>query len=210
MTRPYATIARDPVLRARALAGCPPSEREAMEAAFAEASRASHGRRASGRVAQMHGDNFEAWVERQHAEALAHGIVARVVHTGPVVVFDRRGAVHVVDAGGADWQGTLADGRSLVVEAKSRAGRLSWSQIPEHQRDDLDACARTPGLAALLYEAQGAGRYAIPWQRVPWSGRGSEGRGGIGPGDAGMERWRIGCERCYLATLLEGEATWRG
>lgn len=37
MTRPYATIARDPVLRAAALRGCPPSERKTMEAALAAA-----------------------------------------------------------------------------------------------------------------------------------------------------------------------------
>ena len=47
--------------------------------------------------------------------------------------------------GPADYQGMLADGRAVAVEAKSEAGRLQRDAIKAHQRRDLER----PGLEQL-------------------------------------------------------------
>ena len=196
--RDLSRIACDPTLRAAALRACPPGEREKLERELVDSVRQRARRASAGAAAHAHGDAFEAWLQAQHDLALVLRIATRITHTGPVVVFDRTGTPHVVAAGGADYQGTLTGGRSLVIEAKSRSSRLARSDLPQHQADDLEACARGGGLALLVYEHQASGRrFAVPWASVPWSAR-----GGLGPEEC--ERWEIAAgERCYLAKLME-------
>ena len=193
-----AAIARSPALRAAALRACPEGERDALARKMDAALQARVVRTAQGRAAQAHGVTFERWLEGQHAEAVRLGLAGRIVHTGPLVVFTRGGDPKVVGPGGADYQGTLAGGRSLVIEAKSRGGRLSRGELPQHQVADLEACASVGGLALLVFEHQPTGgRYAMPWGSVPWSSR-----GGIGPEECGA--WEITAgERCYLVKLVE-------
>ena len=196
--RDLSRIACDPTLRAAALRACPPGEREKLERELVDSVRQRARRASAGAAAHAHGDAFEAWLQAQHQEAVALGIASRITHTGPVVIFTRQGEPKVVGPGGADYQGTLAGGRSLVIEAKSRAGRLSRSELPSHQVLDLEACGSVGGCALLVFEYQPTRtRFAMPWAFVPWSTR-----GGVGPEEC--ERWEIAAgERCYLAKLME-------
>lgn len=137
-------------------------------------------------------------------------MVARLRHVGAPTVPDRRGVPHYTGPGPADYQGTLQDGRSLVMEAKSvgprkdnPGARLVWSDIPVHQREDLDACEKPGGLSVLLYEHRPSGRrFAMPWGRVPWRARRAGDHGSIGPEECGAFEIAPG-ERCYLRALVE-------
>ncbi len=125
-------------------------------------------RRRSGAVAHARGDAFEAVLAPHHAVAAAEGI-ADVRKVGAPVVVGRRGKpIAWAGVGPADYVGTLRNGRSLVVEAKSTATRLSLADIPEHQRAHLDACAALGGLALLAVELRGRGVYVVEWATAPW------------------------------------------
>ena len=208
-----ADIARDPTLRAAALRGCPEGEREALSRKMDASLQARAVRSAQGRAAQAHGETFEAWLAGQHAEALRLGVVARLRHVGAPTICDRKGVPHYVGVGPADFQGTLPGGLSLVMEAKSvgprkdnPGARLVWSDIPEHQREDLDACEKAGGLSVLLYEHRpSARRFAVPWGRVPWRARRAGDHGSIGPEECGAFEIAPG-ESCYLRSLIEQES----
>lgn len=127
----------------------------------------------AGTEARDHGQRFEAWLRSQHELAEREGI-AHVRHVGPPVAHTGPGGSRlvVVGHGPADYQGTLAGGRSVAVEAKSRDRRLSRAEIPEHQQADLTRVAELGGLALLVIELREHGAvYAIEWGRVPWTVR---------------------------------------
>ena len=155
MTRPALTLRPD------VLALQPPAVRAA-------ASGAAVVRRHAGRVAHARGDAFEAVLAPHHAVAAAEGI-ADVRKVGAPVIVGRKGKpLRWAGVGPADYVGTLRGGRSLVVEAKSVDGRLSLADIPEHQREHLDACAALGGLALLAVELRGKGVYVVEWATAPW------------------------------------------
>ena len=134
----------------------------------AAASSVPAARRRAGAVAHARGDAFEALLSRHHAAALAEGL-ADVRKVGAPVVVGRGGAPKAwAGVGPADYVGTLRGGRSLVVEAKSTATRLSRADIAEHQREHLDACAALGGLALLAVELRGRGVYVVEWATAPW------------------------------------------
>ncbi len=125
-------------------------------------------RRRAGAVAHARGDAFEDVLAPHHAVAAAEG-VADVRKVGAPVVVGRRGKpIAWAGVGPADYVGTLRGGRSLVVEAKSTATRLSRADIAEHQRAHLDACAALGGLALLAVELRGRGVYVVEWATAPW------------------------------------------
>lgn len=125
-------------------------------------------RRRAGAVAHARGDAFEDVLAPHHAVAAAEGI-ADVRKVGAPVVVGRGGKpIAWAGVGPADYVGTLRGGRSLVVEAKSFAGRLSRGDIAEHQREHLDACAALGGLALLALNVYGCGVYVVEWTAAPW------------------------------------------
>lgn len=122
----------------------------------------------AGAVAHARGDAFEDVLAPHHAVAAAEGI-ADVRKVGAPVIVGRKGKpLRWAGVGPADYVGTLRGGRSLVVEAKSTATRLSRNDIPEHQREHLDACAALGGLALLAVELRGKGVYVVEWATAPW------------------------------------------
>lgn len=125
-------------------------------------------RRRAGAVAHARGDAFEAVLARHHAVALAEGI-ADVRKVGAPVIVGRGGKpIAWAGVGPVDYVGTLRGGRSLVVEAKSFAGRLSRLDIPEHQRAHLDANAALGGLSLLALNVYTCGVYVVEWTAAPW------------------------------------------
>lgn len=154
--------------------------------------------RSGGELAARHGDELERWLDAQHQRAIARGLLCRMRHVGPPTKRTGPGGTElvVVGTGPADFQGQLPGGRSVALEAKSREGRLGLHELPEHQREDLDACAAGGGLAVLVARLGGA-IHAIPWRAVPWaSPRG--GRPSIGAAD--VSAWRVD-PRCELHPL---------
>lgn len=169
--------------------------------------------RSGGELAARHGEELERWLTAQHERAIAKGLLCRMRHVGPPTRRIGPGGTElvVVGLGPADFQGQLPGGRSVALEAKSREGRLGLHELPEHQRDDLDACAAGGGLAVLVARLGGV-IHAIPWRAVPWvSPRG--GKPSIGAGDVVL--WRVGERamldprdagwRFYLSALVGGE-----
>lgn len=176
---------------------------------------------AIGRAAQSRGDDFERWINGAHDAALAADppLLARMRHVGPPHKRLSPTEVVIVGEGPADYQGQSLDGRSVALEAKCRSKNLTWAEIPEHQRADLDACARAGGIAALVYrwtsvDLRQRRTFAMPWRLVPWTTR-REPDGTLRPVSIGPEacapwevhphalldprdaRWRF-----YLAPLL--------
>ncbi len=125
-------------------------------------------RRRAGAVAHARGDAFEDVLAPHHDAARAEGI-ADVRKVGAPVIVGRKGKpLRWAGVGPADYVGTLRGGRSLVVEAKSTATRLSLADIPEHQRAHLDACAALAGLALaapLAAPSQPLGAGLRPYRR---------------------------------------------
>lgn len=143
---------------------------EARDAIVAE-----HDRRAravvAGRNANASGEAFEAWVEAQHEAAKLTGLLARVDHFGPRVVFVGGGECRVVGLAPPDYIGTLRGGRTLAVEAKHRGGRLKIGgddrdAIAPHQVKYLSEVGNAGALALLVVgftRANGETRFAVPW-----------------------------------------------
>lgn len=167
-------------------------------------------RSAGGDLAVRHGDELERWLDAQHRQAIAAGLLVRMRHVGPPTKRIGPGGTEliVVGVGPADFQGQLPGGRAVALEAKSRDGRLRFDEIPEHQREDLTACAGGGGLAVLVARLGGV-IHAIPWFVVPWgSPRG--GRPSIGAAD--VIAWRVDTRfdprdarwRFYLSDLIAG------
>ena len=125
-------------------------------------------RRRAGAVAHARGDAFEDVLAPHHAVAAAEGI-ADVRKVGAPVIVGRKGKpLRWAGVGPADYVGTLRGGRSLVIEAKSFAGRLSRLDIPEHQRAHLDANAALGGLSLLALHVYTCGVYVVEWATAPW------------------------------------------
>ena len=125
-------------------------------------------RRRAGAVAHARGDAFEDVLAPHHDAARAEGI-ADVRKVGAPVIVGRKGKpLRWAGVGPADYVGTLHGGRSLVVEAKSFAGRLSRLDIPEHQRAHLDANAALGGLSLLALHVYTCGVYVVEWTVAPW------------------------------------------
>lgn len=176
--------------------------------------------RAIGHAALARGEDFEAWVNAANARAVVRGEVARLHHLGPPHRRTGRGGERVIitGPGGADYQGQTRDGRAIALEAKCRAGALRYAEVKPHQRADLDACARSGGVAALLYrwttpDRRRARTLVVPWTEVPW--RVVEGANGpratsVGPEE--LTAWEVPSAclvdprdarwRFYLAPLL--------
>lgn len=125
----------------------------------------------AGHLAHDAGDALEKWLSAQHKTAAFLGL-AHVRKVGAPVVVGRGGKpVDWAGRGPADYQGVLAGGRTLALEAKSvgERGRLSRAAIPQHQQDDLAAVERLGGLALLAVEIREAQLIAVvPWTQVPW------------------------------------------
>jgi hypothetical protein len=155
-------------MTADGLAACRSVLARQPPAVRAAASGAAVVRRRAGAVAHARGDAFEAVLSRHHAVALGEGI-ADVRKVGAPVVVGRSGKpVQWAGVGPADYVGTLRGGRSVVVEAKNFAGRLSRADIAEHQRAHLDACAALGGLALLALNVYTCGVYVVEWTAAPW------------------------------------------
>lgn len=170
---------------------------------------------AIGAAAHHRGDAFEAWLDAAHAAALATGALARMRHVGPPHKRIGAGEVVIVGTGPADYQGQTPDSRAVAMEAKCRAGNLRLAELPDHQRDDLDACARAGGVAVLVYrwttpDRRAQRTFAMPWVQVPWAAP----RRGDGPsvGPEACAPWEVDPRalldprdarwRFYLAPLL--------
>lgn len=173
---------------------------------------------AIGRIAKERGDAFEHWLDAAHKASVASGALARMRHVGPPHVRGAGGVPVIVGTGPADYQGQTPDGRAVAIEAKVRARNLSLSDLPDHQRDDLDACARGGGVAALVYrwttpDQRRQRTFAMPWTQVPWAAP----RRGDGPsvGPEACAQWEVDPRalldprdarwRCYLAPLLAAD-----
>lgn len=159
-------------------------------------------RAAAGRAARDSGADFEAFVERHHAEALRLGVLAHVAHNEP---HGRMvgGRWVMVAPGVADYTGVIFPrGRVLAVEAKSRRGRIRLGDVEPAQRRHLDAVVRGGGLAILLVRivestaaAEFQSEYAVPWVDVPW--RVVRSAESVGAED--LATWVIPSDRrCYL------------
>lgn len=216
--------------RAALLALQPPEHRELARAALL----ARDASAAKGRAANDAGRSWESWVAAQHDRALELGLVTRLDHVGPPtaphvvagrVTRDRRGRLVVVVVGKAppDYLGTLADGRSLAIEAKHRRGRLSApltddelarhvedvDAIERHQADYLSDVDRAGGVALVVVGfARSRDRrpvevhVAVPWRVLAtrWtSPRG--GRPSVGPEE--LTDWIVDddCD-CYLRRFV--------
>lgn len=161
--------------------------------------RAAHGRQ--GHAAKRSGDTWEAWMAAQHTEAAKRGYVARVEHVGAPSKHVDRDRVVLTGVAPPDYLGTLSDGRSLVVEAKHRAGRLYRSghrtAVEPHQRAYLDDVSATRALVLLVVafeRAAGTLRYAVPWGLIAWRDE------SVGPTE--LRGWEVS-EGCYLARWMD-------
>ena len=173
---------------------------------FLEAQEKDAARSAGSELAQLADHAFMDWARAQHRAARDAGVIGRIRHVGPPVRFVGRGLCEPTGKGPADFQGNLSKKYSslpLAVEAKTRAGRLALSEIPEHQRVDLDECIETGGVGVLLYEHRDGltvTQFAVPWRAVPWRSV----RKGAGPsiGPEECAPWRV--RGLYWLELMEG------
>lgn len=185
---------------------CAPDDRAAFLAANLPKETA---RARGGRVAQAADHAFMDWLHGQHQWAVAGGVVGRIRHVGPPVRFLGPMKCEPVGKGPADFQGQLTrrfGSVSIAVEAKSREGRLTRAEIPQHQVDDLEACELHGGVAVLVYEHREGVRvtqFAMRWSDVPWrvvvKGSGPS----IGPEECAP--WKV--RGIYWRDLMEGWAT---
>lgn len=181
---------------------------EEDRAEYLDAVTADEARSRGSKAANEADHAFMEWCRGQHRAAKLAGIVARVRHCGPPVRFIGRGMCEPIGVGPADFQGQLSKRYGAVavaIEAKSREGRLSLAEIPQHQRDDLDECADGGGLALLLYEHRDehrVRRFAVPWREVPWVERSRTVHGkaqhskSVGPED--LRAWEVGVQPYLL------------
>ncbi len=131
--------------------------------------------RRSGVAAKRTGEAWERVVGAA-LDALAHeGLVAHWTWTGArcrPVKHAGRVLWTPVEKGPCDVAGTLAGGRSLVVEVKASSSALplrptatKHGGLAPHQRAQLDAVARAGGCALLAVQIAGT-RAVIPWTEV--------------------------------------------
>lgn len=192
----------------------PPEEREAYVAAVAPAEGA---RVAAGHLARERGDAWEAEVARHHRAALLAGLAYMRKVGAPVRVGEGGRPTEWAGVGPADYQGMLADGRAVAVEAKSEAGRLQRDAVKPHQRRDLENVDRFGGVALVfleLHDDDGArlGCWAVPWRTLEglWcvSRRAKPGRAGSSRAEDYITSRSVGTEElaghealpgCYLS-----------
>jgi hypothetical protein len=123
-------------------------------------------------LAHARGGELEAWLSAKHERALARGLLAKMAHVGPpsephvvggVLQRDRRGRVlaAITGVGPADYQGQLPGGRSVALEAKSRAGPVAvdsdaaWTSA-KGVRDEIAAwCGVDDGDSAWTWDVCG-------------------------------------------------------
>lgn len=192
------------VMAQHAAAGAPEHAAEIVD---------SHARRdrarATSRTAQAAGGGFEAWCDAQHGAARALGWLVWVDHYGPAVQFLGGGGARVVGKAPPDYLGQLRGGRTLIVEAKRRTGRLALGgdgrdAIKAHQAERLAEAEAGGGLALVLVEfvrAAGVERFAAPWSvvaAVATTPRGAV-RRSVGPLE--LAAWRVQHD-CYLAPFV--------
>jgi Holliday junction resolvase len=158
-------------------------------------------RKRAGKRAQAHGAAFETWLEASHITARTYGYVVWIekIPTPTRMVRTKTGwqAVFTKAQELVDFVGLLPNGRMLVVEAKSKIGRLSRTEVQPHQQRLLALCERAGGVALLAVELDHR-RFAVPWGKVPWQTlRTAE---TIGAED--LEGWEAGS--CYLGANERG------
>lgn len=156
-----------------------------------------------GKAAREHGAALEAWLKGQHRAAALAGL-AHVRHVGaPVAVGAGGRPTEWAGHGPADYQGVLRGGRAVAVEAKSRDRRLALSEVPSHQREDLEAVERMGGLALLVVELRAAlSIYVVPWGSVGWRRmRTGAADVSVGPEELALWRW---IEGLYLSRWIGG------
>jgi len=193
-------LAPSPLAR-HAAAGAP---EHAAEIEAAHDARRRHS--ATSRTAQAEGAAFEDWVDSQHAYALAAGWLSWVDHYGPAVRHLADGSVRVVGKAPPDYLGQLAGGRTLLVEAKRRTGRLELegddrAAIRPHQATRLALAEAGGGAALVLVEfirADGVTRCAAPWSAVVAAARSPRGGRHRSVGPVELAAWRVR-HSCYLA-----------
>jgi hypothetical protein len=195
---------RPSVMAQHAAAGAPEHAAEIVD---------SHARRdrarATSRTAQAAGGGFEAWCDAQHGAARALGWLVWVDHYGPAVQFLGGSGARVVGKAPPDYLGQLRGGRTLIVEAKHRTGRLALGgdgrdAIKAHQAERLAEAEAGGGLALVLVEfvrAAGVERYAAPWSVVAAAATTPRGavRRSVGPLE--LAAWRVQHD-CYLAPFV--------
>lgn len=68
----------------------------------------------------------------------------------------------------ADIVGCLPDCRMVLIEVKMESsGRLTWSRIQPHQRDNLDKWSTAGALCLIGWVRPGHGLLLIPWGSAP-------------------------------------------
>lgn len=68
----------------------------------------------------------------------------------------------------ADLVSVLPDGRMILIEVKMESsGRLIWSRIQPHQRDNLDRWSKAGALCLIAWVRPGHGVLLIPWGSAP-------------------------------------------
>lgn len=158
---------------------------------------------AVGRAKKQAGQLFEAWLDWQHAHAIALGYLAHVQRNEPGTRMVRGKVIYTAKAG-TDYSGTLAStGKSFAAEAKSIKGsRLARSLIAPQQQAHLSAVAKAGGLALLLVEFRDGcerARFAAPWMEIPWQRL----RTAESVDARALKAWVIGAE-CYLERFAGG------
>jgi hypothetical protein len=158
----------DPLAQARR-AACPPSEHEVLDAADARRAAA----RQRGRTAVRTGAAAEALAHRELDDAVASGRLAWWRAVGAPTKHTRTGLVYA-GKGPCDIVAMTTRGRCLVAEIKSgtqlwqspRAKRGSGPALAEHQAEQLDATARSGGIALVCFHSRGALHW-LSWP-LPW------------------------------------------
>ena len=160
-------------LDAQRVAGCPPSEREALAR---EADARSH-HIAQGKAAHAHGQAFERAVADELDALLLTGVLADYQHAEP----RRLASGAYASPAGADFTGIYAGGgRGWCVETKSaeravylsREAARAWGKdrapaLSERQRAQLGRYFEADAVSLLAVEIRGVVR-VWQWGYVPW------------------------------------------
>ena len=160
----------------------------------------------SSAAAQSSGAAFQAWCDGQHRAARTAGWIVWVDHYGPEVRHIVRGRYKIVGPAPPDYLGQLRGGRTLLVEAKRRTGRLliegdDRDAILPHQADRLAEAEAGGAVALVLVEferASGVERYAAPWSAVVTAATTPRGGRHRSVGPVELAAWRV-TTACYLA-----------
>lgn len=129
---------------------------------------------AGGRKARDAGESWESALSSMHAMYAREGRAHIVKVPTPALVMgrtthDARGRTCFraswAARTGADYIGTLAGGRSVVLEAKSSGdARIGIDAVRPHQAGALDQCHALGGLALVVVRLS-TGAWVVPWLR---------------------------------------------